>query len=175
MIRTRITYLFAALLPALVIWLVMALVDFAYAPRGDFSDWLFMNVPARTAATRAVAAAVAAFVAVAACGLRRRLRAAPEASFTEEGGRAIFDASDDAIFVLDMYTGVILDANYKASEMYGYAPQELRRLDFSAISSGKPPYADKYVEWWLRKAMSEGPQQFEWLAKDRGGKFSGPK
>ena len=39
----------------------------------------------------------------------------------------IFKAADEAIFIID-YDGVIIDANPRASEMYGYSPDEFKNL-----------------------------------------------
>lgn len=40
---------------------------------------------------------------------------------------AIFNAVNDAIFIHDAASGAILDAT-KMTEMYGYGPEEIRRL-----------------------------------------------
>ena len=57
---------------------------------------------------------------------RNRAQRACETS--EESYRAIFDAAEDAIFVHDWDSGAILDVSAKATELYGYAREELLRL-----------------------------------------------
>jgi len=92
--------------------------------------------------------------------------AAPDADY-----RAIFQAVNDAIFVHDMDNGKILDVNPKMCEMYGYRAEEARRLDVEAVSAGKPPYTQEEALRWVRKAVEEGPQLFEWRAKDKRGRL----
>ena len=67
---------------------------------------------------------------------RERARRAMEVS--EASYRAIFEASEDAIFVHDIATGAIVDANPRACRAFGYSSDELRRLDVGALSSGAP-------------------------------------
>jgi PAS domain S-box-containing protein len=91
---------------------------------------------------------------------------------SEENYRAIFDGANDAIFVLDAETGAILDVNRKLSEMYGgYTPEEARPLNIGAFSSGEPPYTQKEADRLIRKAAAGEPQLFEWMARDRAGRF----
>ncbi|MBC7104599.1 MAG: PAS domain S-box protein, partial [Firmicutes bacterium] len=85
--------------------------------------------------------------------------------------RAIFEAADDAIFVHDPETGRILDANPKATEMYGYTAAEARRLTVEDLSAGVPPYTRQEAMVRIRKAAAGDPQRFEWLARDRKGRL----
>lgn len=84
---------------------------------------------------------------------------------------AIFDAASDAIFIHHMETGDIIDVNRKMCQMYGYEPEELKGLDVWDISSGEPPYSQKDAMRWIKKAIDEGPQVFEWLAKNKNGRL----
>ena len=84
---------------------------------------------------------------------------------------AIFDTANDAIFVHDIQTGAILDANRRASEMYGYTTEEARYLEVEALSAGTPPYTQQDAVHWLKKALDGEPQLFEWLAKDKAGRL----
>lgn len=88
----------------------------------------------------------------------------------EANYRAIFDAANDAIFVHDLATGDILDANRKVTEMYGYHTHEIKRLNIMDLSDGHPPFTQEKALEMIRKAIEEGPQLFEWLAKDKQGK-----
>ena len=58
---------------------------------------------------------------------------------SEANYRAVFDTANDAIFVHDADTGAILDANQKATEMYGYAAKNSGRRALGVLSEGCPP------------------------------------
>lgn len=80
--------------------------------------------------------------------------------------RGIFDAVNDAIFVHDLDTGVVLNVNQKMFEMYGYTPEEaLGSLD---VLLSEPPYSGDDALRLFRKAV-DGPQIFEWLARHKDG------
>ena len=83
--------------------------------------------------------------------------------------QAVLDALHDAIFVDDADTGQIIDVNRRMCELYGYNREEALSLDIGQLSAGIEPYSQKNALDWLRKARTEGPQQFEWLAKKRSG------
>lgn len=100
------------------------------------------------------------------------LKLAEEARVASEANyRAIFNAANDAIFVHDPETGVVLDVNQKVVEMYGYSPDEARGLTIQDISSGEPPYTQEEGIQLVRKAMRGQPQIFEWKAKDKYGRI----
>ncbi len=90
---------------------------------------------------------------------------------SERTYKAIFDAANDAIAVYDVETGAILAANPRMCEMYGYPPDEVTNLGIGGRSGGFPPYSHEDGLRWIRKAVAEGPQLFEWQAKDRAGKL----
>jgi len=81
--------------------------------------------------------------------------------------RALFDAVPEAVLVHDPETGRILDANYEASRVLGYTREEFGNLDLGAISLGQPPFTQEEGLRIIRKAVQEGPQKVEWLARDR--------
>lgn len=100
------------------------------------------------------------------------LKLAEEARIASEANyRAIFNAANDAIFVHDPETGVVLDANQKVMEMYGYSPEEARGLSIQDISAGEPPYTQGEGIELVRKAMQGEPQIFEWKARDKNGRI----
>jgi len=90
---------------------------------------------------------------------------------SERTYKAIFDAANDAIAVYDVETGAVLAANPRMCEMYGYPPDEVTNLGIGGRSGGFPPYSHEDGLRWIRKAVAEGPQLFEWQAKDRAGKL----
>ncbi len=98
---------------------------------------------------------------------RRRTEEAIRTS--EANYRAIFDNANDAIFIHDTETGAILDVNRKMTEMYGYTPDEARRIDVEAISAGEKPYSQEEAIALIQKAASDGPQIFEWRARNKTG------
>jgi PAS domain S-box-containing protein len=99
---------------------------------------------------------------------RKRVEEALKAS--EANYRSIFNAANDAVFIHDMNTGQILDVNQRMCEMYGYSPEEARLLSVEDLSAGKPSYTQADALRWIKKAFQEGPQLFEWLAKDKAGR-----
>jgi PAS domain S-box-containing protein len=83
--------------------------------------------------------------------------------------REIFNASDDAIFIHDIDTGAILDANPKACATYGYTHAELLQLDVGQLSAGYPPYTMEYAARLIALAREGNPQRFEWQRRNRDG------
>jgi PAS domain S-box-containing protein len=85
--------------------------------------------------------------------------------------RSIFNAANDAIFVLDNKTGAILDVNERMCEMYGCTPEQCRKLWFSDLSSNEEPYTEKVAAALMEKAAAGNPQFFEWQAKKLDGEL----
>jgi PAS domain S-box-containing protein len=98
---------------------------------------------------------------------RTRADAALRAS--EASYRAIFEASEDEIFVHDWDTGAFVDANPKACSTYGYLVEELRRLTVAELSSGVPPYTAADAARWIEKAKGGEALAFEWHRRHRDG------
>ncbi|MES9852652.1 MAG: PAS domain S-box protein [Candidatus Thiodiazotropha sp. L084R] len=86
---------------------------------------------------------------------------------SEASYRAIFEASEDAIFVHDLSTGAILDVNRKACEIYGYTYQGLLQLDVGTLSSGVPPYTQEDAMKLMARAVKGEQLRFEWHRKNR--------
>jgi PAS domain S-box-containing protein len=103
---------------------------------------------------------------------RRERRQAEEALRASEASyRAIFDSSNDAIFVHDLETGAILDVNRKACALHGYSPEEFRQLDIGDFSAGEPPYTTEDALRYMHRAGGGETQVFEWLGKHRSGRL----
>ena len=68
-----------------------------------------------------------------------RLGASEALRRSEASYRAIFEASEDAIFIHDWETGAVLDVNTRACEIYGYSHEELRGTSAADTSSGVFP------------------------------------
>jgi PAS domain S-box-containing protein len=88
---------------------------------------------------------------------------------SEEKYRTIFDKINDAIAVIDPQTGALLEVNQKFTES-GYKPEEVKHLTVADLCSADPPFRAQEGWKWLRKAIEEGPQIYEWQAEDRQGR-----
>lgn len=97
--------------------------------------------------------------------ITERKRAENELKASEANYRAIFDGTNDAIFVLDPETGAIIDVNRKMCEMYGCSREEALRLDVHAFSSGQEPYTQNFANHYVKKAAVGESQLFQWLAR----------
>lgn len=101
--------------------------------------------------------------------ITQRKRAEQEILRKGKNYRAVFDTANDAIFVLDMATGNIIDSNYKATQTYGYKKEEFHELSIGDLGEGNPPYNQEYAMQWINRAMLDKPQLFEWKAKNNEG------
>jgi len=89
---------------------------------------------------------------------------------SEDQYREIFDASNDALFVQDIATGAILDANKAALEMYGLADKQEARTcciaDLSAVDEG---YGVEKIKKAHQATIDGHAHAFEWRAKRKNG------
>jgi PAS domain S-box-containing protein len=83
----------------------------------------------------------------------------------EASYRAIFELSNDAIFVHDIETGAILDANQAACALHGCTLEELKALGVGGISDGTPPYSATEAHQLMERAAAGEPQLFEWRVR----------
>jgi PAS domain S-box-containing protein len=98
-----------------------------------------------------------------------RVRGEEALRASEASYRAIFEASEDAIFIHDWDTGAIVDVNPKACQAYGYTPEEIKRITVADLSSGEHPYTVEEAQKYLDRARSEEPVRFEWHRRNRDG------
>jgi PAS domain S-box-containing protein len=97
-------------------------------------------------------------------------RTAEEALRASEAGyRAIFESSEDAVFVHDWDSGAILDVNPKACSLYGYTPAEFRRLSPGDLGSGEEPYTSEGAGRWIAEAKAGAAVRFEWHRRNKDG------
>ena len=82
---------------------------------------------------------------------------------SDAGYRAIFDASNDAIFIHDLDTGAILDANRRACEYSGVTLEQLQRDALSIIANGPPPFTAERATAFMQRAARGEPVRFEWM------------
>jgi len=88
---------------------------------------------------------------------------------SEASYRAIFEASEDAIFVHDLDSGRILDINQKACDIYGYAYEEMLEARIGDLSSGVPPYTQEDAMQLIARAVAGEQLNFEWHRKNCDG------
>ena len=98
-----------------------------------------------------------------------RMRSEEALRSSEASYRAIFEASEDAIFIHDWDTGAIVDVNPKACEAYGYTYEEMKRATVADVSSGVHPYTAEQAAKYLEQARAGKPVRFEWHRRNRNG------
>jgi PAS domain S-box-containing protein len=96
----------------------------------------------------------------------RRRRRESDANY-----HSIFNSVNDAIFVYDIDSRAILEANSVICAMYGWSAEEFMRLSIRDVSSNEPPYTEEAALDWLRKAIGGDPQVFEWRARSNAGRL----
>jgi PAS domain S-box-containing protein len=100
---------------------------------------------------------------------RDRQQAAAALRASGASYRAIFDLSNDAIFVHDVDTFGVVDVNRKACEEHGYTRDELARLELGALSAADAANSKDLLLHRFRLARDGEPQTFEWLERIRDG------
>jgi len=88
---------------------------------------------------------------------------------SERNYREIFNTSSDAIFIHDAATGAVLDVNDRMLEIFGFDREELEATSFASPLIGTPPYTLEHAQAQMKKAVEEGPQMFEWMARRKNG------
>jgi len=87
---------------------------------------------------------------------------------SEANYRMLFDSASDAVLLHDATTGRILDANRKATEMYGYSHEDFMGLEVAALSANEAPYTEgEALERMI--AAREEAHLFEWKARNKAG------
>jgi PAS domain S-box-containing protein len=82
---------------------------------------------------------------------------------SEESYRTIFELSNDPIYVHDVETGAILDANRRACEAAGMTLDEVREQGMAVLAGGAEPYTEERALELVRRAAEGEPQRFEWM------------
>jgi PAS domain S-box-containing protein len=88
----------------------------------------------------------------------------------ERNYREIFNASTDAIFIHDM-EGNILDVNYSMLKMYGYEKEEISKISVPDLSSQEIGFTDNDSLKYIKLAVEDKPQVFDWQAKMKTGEI----
>ena len=95
----------------------------------------------------------------------RQMRAA------EARCRAILDAVNEGILLHDVDNRIILEANLRISEMFGYSREELRRLPIEKMMGDSAPYPRSAFAQWLERANGGESLDFEWQGQHKNGHF----
>jgi len=103
--------------------------------------------------------------------IAERVRAEEALRVSEASYRAIFDASEDAIFVHDVETGAIVDVNPKACASFGYSRDEFRHVDIGVLGTGERPYTQDDALALMHRAASGEQLSIEWHGRNRDGTF----
>ncbi len=82
---------------------------------------------------------------------------------------SIFEAADDAMAIHDLSARRVLSINNCHSSMFGYSADDLNSGGVDLLSAGEPPFSGHEAITWIRKAAKQGPQSFEWKARDSQG------
>jgi PAS domain S-box-containing protein len=90
---------------------------------------------------------------------------------SEASYRALFDLSNDAIYVHDCETFEIIEVNRKACEMHGFSQTEFVERGVSIVATNIPPFTGEQAAAYLRSAAEGEPQLFEWLARGKDGRL----
>jgi PAS domain S-box-containing protein len=91
---------------------------------------------------------------------------------SEQNYRAIFDSANEVIFIQDIETGDIVDANKALYDLYGYKVEEVKNKKTKRagiLNAGFEPYTEKEALVLIKKAAKGKPQLFEWLARKKDG------
>ena len=107
--------------------------------------------------------------AVRAAAELERQRAEETLRRSEASYRAIFEASEDAIFIHDWDTGHVVDVNRRACEIYGYTYEEMKRVRVGDVSSGEHPYTAHEAGRLLERARAGKPLRIEWHRRNKDG------
>jgi PAS domain S-box-containing protein len=103
--------------------------------------------------------------------ITERKKAEEALRHSEANYRAIFNAANDFIWIYDLATGKILDANESMCRAFGYSREEVRGLTLRDISASEgEPTAEQAAENYKRFIRDGRLGPFEWLAKDRQGR-----
>ncbi|GEM_PF-831725 len=100
-----------------------------------------------------------------------RINAAAAVKSSEENYHTIFNAVNDAIFVHDPDTGIIIDVNERTCELYGITRQEIIGTDFHVNNGMGSPYSAKEARVFMDKALGGVPQLFDWRTRKKNGQL----
>lgn len=102
--------------------------------------------------------------------ISERKKAAEALSKSEKQFQEIFNSTNEAIFIQSVDTAKILDCNDQAVNLYGYeSKSELIELNIIELTSQLDIFTETRISELIFKALNDGAQTFEWLAKRKNG------
>lgn len=90
---------------------------------------------------------------------------------SEERSRLVFDSINDAVVLLSIKSGAILDVNEKFFEISGYQREDLSILSARDLSSGVDGFTFRNLLRFIRRARKGESQMFEWHARRKDGSY----
>jgi PAS domain S-box-containing protein len=99
--------------------------------------------------------------------ITERKRVEDELRMENEKNRSLMDGANDAIFIADAETGMLVDANRKARELIGRTIEEIRGMHHTAVHPVE--FHDQYREYFSRMAAEETGSYFM-MVTDRTGR-----
>jgi two-component system cell cycle sensor histidine kinase/response regulator CckA len=155
----------------LVAVIVIAMIAVVGTGLAEIHGYLVTKVPIRIQYHDVVEivillGALAAFVHYLVAMLRRIV---VEARLAHESVRDILDATSEAIFIHDASDGRILAVNEPTLKMYGAARESFLGLTPDSLKDCPAPFDGAKAADYIKRAVNEGPQAFEWLARRHDG------
>jgi PAS domain S-box-containing protein len=84
----------------------------------------------------------------------------------------VFNATSDALFVHEMPSGRVVDVNDAMVRMFGYgSKEEVMACPAETMCVNEPGYSLADAVERLNRAVTEGPQSFEWRARRKSGEL----
>jgi PAS domain S-box-containing protein len=99
--------------------------------------------------------------------ITERKRVEDELRIENEKNRSLMDGANDAIFIADVETGMLVDANRKALELIGRSMDEIRGMPYTILYPNE--FHDQYRDYFSRIA-EEGTGSYFMMVVDRNGR-----
>ncbi len=113
-----------------------------------------------------ILSALAAFVHYLVSTLRR---IALESRAAHQSVQDILDATSEAIFIHNACDGQIVSVNKPTLEMFGASQEDFLGLTPTDLQAADPQYDGTAAAEFIRRAVTEGPQSFEWMTQRKDG------
>ena len=82
----------------------------------------------------------------------------------------IFNVFNDAVFILDIDSGLVVDVNDTAAALLDVGKESLINASLAGRFSTDPPFSTEDSINWFKKLKSDGPQSFDWYVKNSAGR-----
>jgi PAS domain S-box-containing protein len=92
------------------------------------------------------------------------------AAMREHDYHEIFNATEEAIFVIDPQDGRLVDANATATGMFGYERDQILVRTIADLSAREASFSQEVANQVMARVVDEGPQVLEWHARRSDGR-----